>query len=103
MYAPSRCLGFGSRLLCHGLSLHCAGHNAPAETGVLAVTTEPGAQRLSDVVSDDDGGAFVAWTHQPNPYTLGLYLQHITFQGVLDWDTGPSGFPISTTFSRKLG
>jgi len=73
-------------------------------TGGLAVTTEPGAQRLSDVVSDDDGGAFVAWAHQPNPYTLGdLYLQHITFQGVLDWDIGPSGFPISTTFSRKLG
>ena len=72
-------------------------------TGGLAVTSARGAQRLSDVVSDDDGGAFVAWTHQPDPYTVYLYLQHLTFQGHLDWDTGVQlGPPLSRVVGYRI-
>ncbi len=67
--------------------------------GGLAVCSAPGDQRGPCLISDREGGVFVAWTDARN-YPVQVYGSQVRFNGTLAAGWGVDGKPLASSLAR---
>jgi hypothetical protein len=60
----------------------------------VGIVTAPGGQQFPCIVSDDSGGAIIAWVDNRISRNSDIYVQHIDRSGAMQWPM--DGVPVST-------
>ncbi|MAV64192.1 MAG: hypothetical protein CMG00_03255 [Candidatus Marinimicrobia bacterium] len=71
------------------------------QEGGIAIVQSEGRQEDPLLVSDGNGGAYIAWVDYKNePLDGDIYAQHINAQGLLSWDI--AGIPLTTVVGKQV-